>query len=269
MRCVCVEGGCVGREKWKLAGDWPLAMSGTVDPLGEEVPFSLGLRAEAPLALPGEAVTYGNLQEARATLAGNLLGISAELQVSTGSQWIGANRLQAMLRWAPKTGVELQRASLQGELGMVEATGTLGLGAALPFQLALQLRDACLPRWAQTPGCRVGGTVRTEGTLAENATTLTAVLSSLQMGFRTLAIQKQSSEVWKVLGAVKTDFGKFKEVLDKVKAQLETAAGSIEKAQDRTRLIGNKLQKVQELPANEAQQVLGLPTIAENGEADA
>ena len=105
--------------------------------------------------------------------------------------------------------------------------------------------------------------------LIAGPTTLTAVLSSLQMGFRTLAIQKQSSEVWKVLGAVKTDFGKFKEVLDKVKAQLETAAGSIEKAQDRTRLIGNKLQKVQELPANEAQQVLGLPTIAENGEADA
>ena len=160
----------------KLAGDWPLAMSGTVDPLGEEVPFSLGLRAEAPLALPGEAAAYGSLQEARATLAGNLLGISAELQASTGSEWIGVNRLQAMLRWAPKAGVELQRASLQGELGMVEATGTLGLGAALPLQLALQLRDACLPRWAQTPGCRVGGTVRTEGTLAENATTLTAVL---------------------------------------------------------------------------------------------
>jgi hypothetical protein len=72
--------------------------------------------------------------------------------------------------------VELQRASLQGELGLVEATGTLGLGAALPLQLALQLRDACLPRWTQTPGCRVGGSVRAEGTLAENATMLTAVL---------------------------------------------------------------------------------------------
>lgn len=160
----------------KLAGDWPLALSGSVDPLGEDLPFAIGLRADAPLALPGEGAAYGSLQEARATLSGTLLGVSAELQASTLSEWIGANRLQATLRWAPQAGIALEGASLQGELGRAEATGSLGLDTKLPFQLALQLQDACLPRWARTPGCRVGGSVRAEGTLADSAQTLAAVL---------------------------------------------------------------------------------------------
>ncbi|MDL5410470.1 DNA recombination protein RmuC, partial [Escherichia coli] len=66
-------------------------------------------------------------------------------------------------------------------------------------------------------------------------TTLTALLNSLQMGFRTLAIEQRSSEVWQVLGAVKTEFGKFGDVLAKTKAQLETVTRSIESAEQRTR----------------------------------
>jgi len=88
-------------------------------------------------------------------------------------------------------------------------------------------------------------------------TTLAALLNSLQMGFRTLAIQKRSSEVWTILGAVKTEFGKFGQVIGKVQKKLQEASGVIDSAQVRTRAIDRKLRDVQELPAADAQQVLG------------
>jgi DNA recombination protein RmuC len=88
-------------------------------------------------------------------------------------------------------------------------------------------------------------------------TTLTALLNSLQMGFRTLAIEKRSSEVWQVLGAVKTEFGKFGDVLAKTKAQLETVTRSIEAAQTRTRVMNRKLREVEALPGEEASGLLG------------
>jgi DNA recombination protein RmuC len=88
-------------------------------------------------------------------------------------------------------------------------------------------------------------------------TTLTALLNSLQMGFRTLAIEKRSSEVWQVLGAVKTEFGKFGDVLAKTKAQLETVTRSIEAAETRTRVMNRKLRDVEALPGEEASGLLG------------
>jgi DNA recombination protein RmuC len=89
-------------------------------------------------------------------------------------------------------------------------------------------------------------------------TTLSATLSSLRMGFRTLAIEKRSSEVWKVLAAVKTEFGKFGVVLDKVKRQLETASNTIDQTEVRTRAMERKLKEVQQLPAGESEILLGL-----------
>jgi len=83
-------------------------------------------------------------------------------------------------------------------------------------------------------------------------TTLSALLNSLQMGFRTLAIEKRSSEVWQVLGAVKSEFGKFGEVLANTKRQLETVARSIDQAETRTRQIERKLKDVEALPAGES-----------------
>lgn len=77
-------------------------------------------------------------------------------------------------------------------------------------------------------------------------TTLSALLSSLQMGFRTLAIQKRSSEVWKILGAVKSEFGKFGDILDGVQKKLGEAAGRIEDASKKTKTIHSKLRMVQE-----------------------
>jgi len=82
-------------------------------------------------------------------------------------------------------------------------------------------------------------------------TTLSALLNSLQMGFRTLAIEKRSSEVWQVLGAVKSEFGKFAEVLARTKAQLQTVANSIDAAETRTRQIERKLKDVEALPGAE------------------
>lgn len=79
-------------------------------------------------------------------------------------------------------------------------------------------------------------------------TTLAALLNSLQMGFRTLAIEKRSSEVWELLGVVKTEFGKFGNVLAKTKKKLQEASNTIDKAEVRTRAIQRKLRKVQEVP---------------------
>ncbi len=89
-------------------------------------------------------------------------------------------------------------------------------------------------------------------------TTLTAILSSLRMGFQTAALQKRSHEVWTVLSAVKTEFGKFGDVLDRVKKQLNTASSTIDQTQIRTRAMARKLREVQELPANQTMEILGL-----------
>ena len=81
-------------------------------------------------------------------------------------------------------------------------------------------------------------------------TTLAALLNSLQMGFRTLAIQKRSSEVWKKLAEVKTEFGKFGEALSAVKEKIEQASRKMEDVDVRSRVITKKLRDVEELPSN-------------------
>jgi len=87
-------------------------------------------------------------------------------------------------------------------------------------------------------------------------TTIAALLNSLRLGFRSLAIEQQASEVWQVLAAVKTEFGKFGEVLDKVKKQLATASNTIDQTQTRTRAMARKLQKVEQLPSGESDELL-------------
>jgi DNA recombination protein RmuC len=90
-------------------------------------------------------------------------------------------------------------------------------------------------------------------------TTLAALLSSLRMGFKTLAIEQRASEVWQVLGAVKTEFGKFGDVLDKVKRQLGTASRTLTETGVRTRAMARRLRDVEELPAEVSAQLLQLP----------
>jgi DNA recombination protein RmuC len=87
-------------------------------------------------------------------------------------------------------------------------------------------------------------------------TTLAALLNSLQMGFRTLAIEKRSSEVWELLGAVKNQFSKFGEVLAKTKKKLQEASNTIGQAEVRTRVIERKLEKVQELPQTDSAKLM-------------
>ena len=101
-------------------------------------------------------------------------------------------------------------------------------------------------------------------------TTLAALLNSLQMGFRTLAIQKRSSEVWELLGAVKTQFGKFGEVLAKTKKKLQEASNTIDQAEVRTRVITRKLNKVEQLPKADSAKLMEPVTIDDddNGEGD-
>jgi len=105
------------------------------------------------------------------------------------------------------------------------------------------MRRAGLAEWVQRE-CRV---------VIAGPTTLWALLNSLQMGFRTLAIQKRSSEVWTLLSAVKTEWTKYGDILTRVQKKIHEASETIEQAQARTRAIGRKLKDVQELPAAEAE----------------
>jgi DNA recombination protein RmuC len=94
-------------------------------------------------------------------------------------------------------------------------------------------------------------------------TTLLAMLNSLQMGFRTLALEKRSSEVWQVLGAVKTEFGKFGDVLASVKKQTETVLNTLSSAEQRSRVMSKALRNVEALPDIDSTRLIPLDKDAE------
>ncbi len=94
--------------------------------------------------------------------------------------------------------------------------------------------------------------------LVAGPTNLAAILNSLRVGFQTLAIEKRAHEVWTVLGAVKSEFGKFGDVLERVKKQLNAASNTIEASTRRTRVMVRTLRQVEQLPSAEAQSILGL-----------
>jgi DNA recombination protein RmuC len=101
-------------------------------------------------------------------------------------------------------------------------------------------------------------------------TTLNALLNSLQMGFRTLAIQRRSSEVWELLGAVKTEFEKYGGVLDRVQKKLQEASRTVDDVAVRHRAVARRLRRVSEVPETQAMALLGLdddggPTSEEEG----
>ena len=89
-------------------------------------------------------------------------------------------------------------------------------------------------------------------------TTLLAMLNSLQMGFRTLALEKRSSEVWQVLGAVKTEFGKFGDVLAKIKSNAETMLNTVSSAEQRSRVLTRAMKQVEALPDAESTRLIPL-----------
>ncbi len=94
-------------------------------------------------------------------------------------------------------------------------------------------------------------------------TTLVAILNSLRMGFQTLAIEQSAAEVWKILGAVRTEFTKFGEVLSKVKRHLDNASSTIDQTGVRTRAMERKLRLVDQLSEDEASRILALPSTVE------
>jgi DNA recombination protein RmuC len=99
-------------------------------------------------------------------------------------------------------------------------------------------------------------------------TTLSAMLSAFQLGFRSLAIQKRSSEVWQILGAVKTEFAQHGRVVDTLKKQLNAATNTIDRLGTRTRAMSRSLRNVETLPGAEADALLQLPTEAEPDDAE-
>lgn len=106
------------------------------------------------------------------------------------------------------------------------------------------VRNTAICEWLQRE-CRV---------IVTGPTTLTSILNGLQMGFRSLAIEKRSSEVWKVLGTIKTEFGKFGDLLEKTQKKLQEATNTIDDAAKKSRTIERKLSNVQELPETTVSQ---------------
>ncbi len=100
--------------------------------------------------------------------------------------------------------------------------------------------------------------LREHKVIVAGPTTIAALLSSLSLGFKTLAIEKRSSDVWRLLGAIKTEFMTFGTLLDKTRKKLDEASSSIDTAATRTRRIQRKMQGIEELPEHEAKGILGV-----------
>lgn len=130
--------------------------------------------------------------------------------------------------------------------------------ATTDFAILFLPTEGLFAEVVRRPGL-VDGLQREYRVVVAGPTTLTALLNSLQMGFRTLAIERRSSEVWQVLGAVKTEFDKFGGVLDKVKKKLQEASNTIEQSEVRKRAVDRKLRDVQALPDMESAALLELP----------
>jgi DNA recombination protein RmuC len=110
--------------------------------------------------------------------------------------------------------------------------------------------------------------LRDHKVIVAGPTTIAALLSSLSLGFRTLTIEKRSSEVWRLLGAIKTEFLTFGTLLEKTRKKLDEASSSIDIAATRTRRIQKKMQGIEELPAPEANQMLGIELVPERVEGE-
>jgi len=105
--------------------------------------------------------------------------------------------------------------------------------------------------------------------LVAGPTTISAILNSLRVGFQTLAIEKRAGEVWTVLGAVKTEFGKFGDFLDRVKKQINAVSNTLDESTRRTRAMERKLREVEQLPGDQAGPILGITELEPGSAADA
>ena len=113
-----------------------------------------------------------------------------------------------------------------------------------------------------------GARVSNDPGLPDRPTTLAAILTSLRIGFQTLAIEQRAGQAWRILGAVRTEFDKFGGVLDKVKRQLNSASRTIEETGVRSRAMERKLRSVEQMPDGEAARILELPALSEEIETE-
>jgi DNA recombination protein RmuC len=104
--------------------------------------------------------------------------------------------------------------------------------------------------------------LREHKVIVAGPTTIAALLSSLSLGFKTLSIEKRSSDVWRLLGAIKTEFMTFGTLLDKTRKKLDEASSSIDTASARTRRIQKKMQGIEQLPTQQADELLGIDQLA-------
>ncbi|MCC6547668.1 DNA recombination protein RmuC [Candidatus Sumerlaeota bacterium] len=167
-------------------------------------------------------------------------------------------RLQVAYEQADKAGAEQHRSAIEKRLRQ-EATTIRRKYVSPPhttdFAMLFLPTEGLYAEAIRMPGL-MDALQRDHRVVLVGPTTLYAVLSSLQMGFRTLAIEKRSSEVWEVLSAVKTEFGKFEDVLNAVKKKLEDASNRIGDTERRSRAISRKLRSVEEMEEHQASALL-------------
>ena len=152
-----------------------------------------------------------------------------------------------------------------GDVVLVEAPSYVGaLGVFRSYQVDVE--HVTMDDGGLVPEALAEALQRDYRITVAGPTTLLATLSSFQMGFRTLALEQRSAEVWEVLGAVKTEFAKFGDVLARTKKKLDEASRTINEAETRTRQMTRKLKTVEALPEGRAQQLLPGAVEVDDGE---
>jgi len=166
-------------------------------------------------------------------------------------------RLQQSVEQADKAGAELALRQLQRRVkdSAKEITKYLAPPHTTDFGIMFLPVEGLYAEVLRSPGL-VDEIQRLYRITIAGPTTLTALLNSLQMGFRTLAIEKRSSEVWQVLGAVKSEFLKFGRVFESVQRKIEDADKILKSAEIRTRAMNRKLRNVEMLPENVSAEIL-------------
>jgi len=166
--------------------------------------------------------------------------------------------VEAQEQGNPAALLEANRQFDRTVLGMAKLIGDKYLAppSTTDFAVMFLVNEASYATVLSRPGL-FDTMLRDHKVIVAGPTTIAALLSSLSLGFKTLSIEKRSSEVWRLLGAIKTEFLSFGALLDKTRKKLDEASSSIESAASRTRRIQKKMQGMEELPAAEAEELLG------------
>lgn len=210
-------------------------------------------RVDFALRLPGRAAPGGGVGNGSSGDAPLWLPIDAKFPREDYERLLEAQ--QAADRDAADTAGKALEARLRLEAKSIRAK-YIAPPHTTDFALIFVPSEGLYAELLRRPGL-VEEMQRQHQVMLAGPTTLHAILGSIQMGFRTLALEQRSAEVWEVLGAVQTEFGKFGEALAHTKKKLDEAASSIDKAQTRTRMMRRALKGVEALPAGRTATLLG------------